>query len=151
MDRVTPEIAEPLAEDIAGAYTGPWAQPLAGATKARRLADPTIIVGGTRRVVSGGASPRQLVYGNEWGGGARVTTVHRERRADGTKRHGRISAAERARRASAGKTVYKVRSTRQFLRPHPSIFPTIRSAGGWMLDRFADIALSVLDEVIPRG
>lgn len=150
-DRVTPEIATPLAGDIAAAYRGPWAPQLAIGTKARKLADPTIVIGGSRGVVSGGASVRDLVYGNEFGGGGRVTTVHRERRADGSKRRGRISRAERARAASRGQTIYKVHSTRQFRTARPSIIPTIRRRGGWVLDQFANIAVDVLREVISRG
>lgn len=126
-DRVTPEIAAPLAGDVAGAFTGPWGGALAAGTRARKLADPTIVIGGSRPVVSGGASVRQLVYGNEFGGGRRVAKV--------------------SRRTRHGQTTYRARTTRQFRAARPAIFPTIRRAGGWVLDAFAGIALDTLERV----
>lgn len=123
---VQPEVAEPLAADIAAAYVGPWARPLAISTKARKLADPTIVVGGTRRVVSGGASARQLVYGAQWGGGQRVSNV--------------------TRRSRSGKAVrYRAHVTRQFAgRAKATIFVTIRDRTPWVLDQFATIVDRVL-------
>lgn len=154
--QVQPRVAVPLAAKVANTFRGPWADRLAAQTKARKLADPTIVVGGARKVVRNGASARQLVYGNEWGGGKRVTTVNRERYATttggagryqikaGSKRRGRIAAGERG---AGGRTIYKLRSTQQFRTPHPSIFPTIRAEGGWVLDQFALIVDEVLEEV----
>lgn len=126
---VQPQIAEPLADKIAASFVGPWAAPLAISTKARKLADPTIIVGGSRRVVSGGASARQLVYGAQFGGGTRVSTV--------------------SRRTRGGKaTRYHTHTTRQFAgRGRATIFTTIRDQAAWALDRFAGIVDRVLSEV----
>lgn len=119
--QVLPQVASPLADKVAHTFIGPWARPLATATKARQLADPTIVVGGARRVVSGGATPRQLVYGAQWGGGARVATVTRH-----------------------GKPV-KVHTTRQFAGRGPAtVFATIRAEAAWVLDQFAGIVDRVL-------
>ena len=125
--RVKPEVAVPLAARIASAASGPWGPVLAAATKPRASADPTIVVGGARKVVSGGASARALVYGVEFGStGRTITGVN----------------------AGRGHRSYSRRSTRQFLRhKRPFIFPTIRSSGGWVLDKFATIVDDVLGEV----
>lgn len=124
---VQPLVAVPLAAKIADTFTGPWAPALATATKARKVADPTIIVGGARRVVTGGASARDLVYGAQWGGGKRIGTV--------------------TRRTRRGSTSYRARTTAQFRAPHETIFPTIRAQGGWVLDQFAEIVARVLTGV----
>lgn len=122
---VQPLVADPLADKIAATFTGPWAAPLAGATKARKLADPTIIIGGAKRVVSGGANARQLVYGSQFGGGQRVGKITRKTRH--------------------GTTTYKAPTTRQFVRhTQETIFPTIRREGGWVLDQFAEIVAKIL-------
>lgn len=119
------EVAEPLADRIGAAWRGPHARALQVQTKARAAADPQVVVGGTRRVVSGGASARQLVYGNEFGGGKRVTAIPSTARRRGHRR----------------------RTTRQFARPHPAVFPTISRSGQWVLDQFAKIVDEVLGGV----
>jgi hypothetical protein len=122
--QVQPRVAVPLAGKVANAYAGPWAAPLAAATKARKLADPTIVIGGAKRVVSGGASARQLVYGATWGGGKRVSTV--------------------TRRTRRGSSTYRAHVTKQFQgKARDNIFPTLRAQGGWVLEEFANI----VDEV----
>ena len=127
-DQVTPQVASPLADKVAQAFTGPWAAPLAAATKARKLADPTIVIGGARKVASGGASARQLVYGATWGGGSRVSNV--------------------TRRTRHGSTSYRARTTRQFRgKARDNIVPTIRREGDWVLDQFAAIVDDVLKDV----
>lgn len=124
---VQSEVAAPLAQRISGAAGGgPWGGALAGAVKARKLADPTIVIGGGRRLVSGGASGRQLVYGREFGGGKRVTAIP----------------------AGNGHKGYRRKSTRQFARNHkPFVFSTIGASGGWVLDKFADVVDKVLGGV----
>lgn len=151
-------IADPMASFIRAAYRGPWAAELAAATKGRKAADPTIAVAGARPVFSGGASVRHVVYGNEWGGGKRVTTVNRERYAAGDGRHikagqrrrGRVTDAERRR---VGRTVYRVKSTQQFVRNHhPAIVPTFRDRAGWVLEAWADLVVDVIDRTVaPDG
>ncbi|MGW5239496.1 hypothetical protein ACWEOW_11235 [Monashia sp. NPDC004114] len=128
---VKTEVATPLAARVAAAAAGPYARPLSGAVKARALADPTIVIGGSRKVVSGGASPRQLIYGTEWGGGKRRSSVTRRTR------HGSVT--------------YKRRSTNQFVPAHPFVFDTIAENADWVLDRFADITLKVLDREVGNG
>lgn len=126
---VQSEVSAPLATRIGAAATGPYARALSGSVKARAQADPTIVIGGTRKVVSGGASPRQLVYGTEFGGGARSTAVP----------------------TRPGRRGYKRRSTNQFVPAHPFIFDTLSANTAWALDRFADITLKVLNEVVTDG
>jgi len=126
---VQAQVAEPLAGKVAQAFQGPWAAPLARSTKARKLADPTIVVGGAKRVASGGASARQLVYGATFGGGSRVSTV--------------------TRRTRSGSTSYKVHTTRQFRgRGRDDVFETIRANGAWVLTQFADIVDDVLGKAV---
>ena len=122
--QVQPRVAAPLAGKVAQTFAGPWAAPLAASTKARKLADPTIVVGGGRPVVSGGASARQLVYGATWGGGKRVAQVTRKTRA--------------------GSVTFRRHVTKQFQgKARDNIFPTLRSNGAWVLDQFA----AIVDEV----
>jgi len=123
--QVQPRVAVPLAGKVAQAFGGPWAAPLSRSTKARKLADPTIIIGGAKRVASGGASARQLVYGATFGGGTRRSTV--------------------TRRTSSGSTSYQVHTTRQFKgKARDDVFDTIRSNGAWVLTQFAGIVDDVL-------
>lgn len=126
---VQPKVAVPLAGKVAQAFAGPWSAPLAAQTKARKLADPTIVVGGAKRVASGGASARQLVYGATFGGGSRVSTVTRRTR-------------------SGGSTTYQVHTTRQFRgKGRDDVFNTIRANGAWVLTQFASIVDDVLGKV----
>lgn len=131
--RATELVAAPIARRIQAAYTGPWARALAAGTKARKAADPTIVVGGARRVVSGGASVRQLVYGDQFGGSRRVTPTTRRTRDGGRT------------------TSYRLRSTRQFGQPRPAIIPTLRKSTAQMLEAFADLVLDVFDKGAGRG
>lgn len=121
---VQPRVAVPLAGKVAQTFAGPWAAPLAASTKARKLADPTIVIGGGRPVVTGGASARQLVYGATWGGGKRVALV--------------------TRRTRGGSSSYRAHVTKQFQgKSRDNIFPTLRAQGAWVLEEFA----SIVDEV----
>jgi len=125
--QVQPRVAVPLAAKVAQAFTGPWAAPLAASTKARKLADPTIVVGGSRRVVSGGASARQLVYGATWGGGKRVASV--------------------TRRTRRGSSTYRAHVTKQFQgKSRDNIIPTLKAQGGWVLEEFANIVDEVWED-----
>lgn len=72
---VKTEVADPLAGQISQAWRGPQGAALAKATKSRVQADPQIVVGGARRLLTGGATARDIVFGNEFGGGKRVATV----------------------------------------------------------------------------
>lgn len=126
--RVKDEVARPLAHDIGAAARGPYAHVLRAGAKARAGADPKVIVGGKRPRVSGGAGPRQLVYGTEFGAkGQRRVRIPR------TPKH-------------KGYTRY---ATRQFLgKKHPFIFPTIERQLPRIFDTFADIVIDVLDREV---
>lgn len=116
--QVKDRVAVPLAGRVASAATGPWSRVLAAGTKARAAADPTLVVGGTRPRLSGGAGPRDVVFGAEFGGGRRLTAVPRSARRRGYRRY----------------------STNQFRRNQaPFVFPTIRREMDGILDTYADI------------
>jgi len=124
------EVAEPLAAKISAAASGPYGRALSASVKTRAAADPQIVVGGARRVVSGGASARQLVYGVEFGGGSRVKAIPATPRRRGHRRH----------------------TTRQFVGKHaPFVFPTIGANIDTVLESFADIVDDVLGEVVTDG
>ena len=127
---VKDEVATPLAARIASAATGPWAPILAAGTKARAGADPTIVVGGARPRVSGGAGPRALVFGVEFGGHTRVTVLPPTNRRRGHRRH----------------------TTRQFAgKRAPFVFPTIERSLPWVLDTFADLTMATLEKSVNDG
>jgi hypothetical protein len=123
--RVQPEVAEPLAVDIRRAWAGPHAAVLSGGTKARVAGDPTIVVGGSRPVLSGGANVRQVAFGDEFGGGSRIALV---------------PATARARR-------HRRRSTQQFKRAQGAVFGTVRRQLEPTFDRWAAIVDDVLKGV----
>lgn len=126
---VKTEVAVPLAQKISVKAGGPYGPALSGAVKARASADPTIVIGGSRKIVSGGANARQLVFGTEFGGGKRRTRVP----------------------TRPGRKGYSRKSTNQFVPAHPFVFPTIADNGEWVLDQFSDIVLKVLDGGISNG
>lgn len=127
---VKTEVAEPMASKIRSAARGPWASRLSWQTKARAAADPQVVIGGVKKIVSGGANARQLIYGTEFGGGRRVTRVP----------------------ARAGRKGYRRESTNQFIQNHtPYVFPTLRANSDFVLDAFADIVLKVINEEVPGG
>ena len=101
---VKAQVAVPLAAKVGAAATGPWAKVLQPGTKARAGADPVIVVGGMRPRLSGGAGPRDVVFGVEFGGGKRTTAVP----------------------TRPGRGGYKRRSTNQFAsHKAPFVYPTI--------------------------
>lgn len=135
-------VAEPLAADIRSAWRGPHAHVLSAATKARVSTDPQIVIGGSRRVVSGGASPRDLVFGNEWGGGKRIALVNRRRTAG----RGRVSAAERA---SAGRRIHRRHTTRQFPRQgQHAVYGTIHATLDRSFERWVTAVNQIIDKVV---
>lgn len=101
---VKTQVTDPLARKVAAAASSspPYGALLAGSVRTRAGAEPTIVVGGARRVASQGATARDLVYGQNFGGkGRRRSTVNR-----------------------TGARTFKRRSTVQFLAYRPFIFPT---------------------------
>lgn len=122
-------IATPLAARVGATFTGPWARVLSTAAKPRAAADPTIVVGGARKALTGGGSPRDVVFGSQWGGGTKIVRV----------------PARGGRKPSRG---YRLRSTRQFTRnAKQTVYPTIVDELPAVLDGFAAIADDVLREV----
>lgn len=146
---VKTRVAEPLAQKIAEQAHGPYGRALAASVKVRVSADPTIVVGGTRPVVSGGATGRDLVFGTEFGGGNRVSVVNRERHADGRKRVGRIGRGEQERQRARGRSVYKRHTTKQFRNPNPFVYPTVEANVEWALDEFAAIVMGKIANILP--
>lgn len=127
---VRDEVAEPLAGSIRAAFSGPWVSVLAAAVKTRIRTDPTIVVGGSRSVLSGGGSVRSIVFGNEFGGGTRVTPVP----------------------SRAGRRGYRRRSTRQFAGAgrHP-IFGTIERKLDDTFERWTRVVERITDRTIDSG
>ena len=127
---VKTKVASRRAQKIGAAATGPWAPVLAAGTKARAAADPQIVVGGLRPKLSGGAGPRQVVFGTEFGGGKRISRVARSAKRSGYRRY----------------------STNQFRNnKRPFVFPTIGKNLDWVLDEFADITMTTLDKAVNSG
>lgn len=140
---VRDEVAEPLAGAIRSEWHGPHAAVLREATKARVQVDPMVVVGGARKVVSGGASVRDLVYGNEFGGGKRVALVNRPRSAGG-RRRGRVTQAERA---TAGRKIYRRRTTQQFPREgQHAVFGTIEGTLDAIFGRWVEVIERRIDK-----
>lgn len=122
-------IATPLAARVGATFTGPWARVLAPAAKPRTAADPTIVVGGGRKALTGGGSPRDVVFGSQFGGGTKITRA----------------PARGGRKPSRG---YRLRSTRQFLKhSKQTVYPTIVDELPAVLEGFATITDDVLKEV----
>jgi hypothetical protein len=129
-NEVRDQVAEPLAADIRGAWRGPYARALSGATKARVQTDPQVVVGGSRRVVSGGASARDLVYGTEWGGGRRVKAIP----------------------SRPGRRGHRRRTTQQFARQgQHAVYGTIHRGLDRYLDRWADAVERIVGKVMDDG
>lgn len=129
-NEVRDTVAEPLAADIRSAWTGPYSPALSAATKTRVGTDPQIIVGGSRRVVSGGASARDLVFGTEWGGGRRVKALPATTRRRGHRR----------------------RTTRQFAGSgQHAVFGTVARNLDKSLERWADAVEKIVNQVMRNG
>lgn len=124
---VRDDVAEPLAAEIRAAFDGPYRGVLAGAVKARIQGDPMIVVGGARKVLSGGASVRDVVFGDEFGGGSRVGVV----------------------RSSSKRRGHTRRTTRQFAgKARHNIIGTIDSNAGKTFDRWADVVERIIREAV---
>ena len=124
-------VAEPLANRIRAAASGPYARVLGPGTKARAGADPTIVIGGMSPKLSGGGGPRAVVYGTEWGGGKRLSPVVAYQR--GGRRPGRVRG-------------YRRYSTNQFRTAHPFVFPTVNAN----MDKALEAWAGIVDDVVAR-
>jgi hypothetical protein len=86
-----------------------------------------IVVGGARRVLSGGASVRDVVFGDEFGGGERVSVVKSTPTRRGHTRH----------------------TTRQFKgKARGNIFGTIRSTADQTFDRWVAVVDRIINESV---
>ena len=133
------EIAEPLAAKIRAAATGPHVSVLAPGVKTRAGsgAESQIIVGGARPKLSGGAGPRHVVFGDEWGGGKRLSPVLGYAR--GGKRAGRVRG-------------YRRFSTNQFRQgKRPFVFPTVARNSDAIMEAYATIVMRALDAALGRA
>lgn len=118
-------VADPLAADIRASFDGPYRAQLVSGVKTRVQGDPMIVVGGARRVTSGGASVRDLVYGDEFGGGSRVSVIPTSSRRKGHTRH----------------------TTRQFAgKARGNIFDTIRRTADATFERWVDAVDRIITE-----
>lgn len=125
--QVKEKVAQPLATAIGRQAHGPWERVLQAGSRARAAADPKIVIGGKTPRLSGGGGPRDVVFGAEFGGGKRTTTVP----------------------ARAGRKAYRRASTRQFVRNYdPFVYPTIEANVPEVLDTYADIVLDVMDKEV---
>lgn len=127
--RVRDEVAEPLAGSIRTAGSGVYARRVAPTTRVRAGTDPTLVVGGAKRVASGGARGRDLVFGTNFGGGRRVTAVP----------------------ARSGRRGHRRHTTKQFTRREPFVFGTIARELGRTFDRWVGIVDDAVDQVMRRG
>lgn len=124
------EVAEPMAADIRTGGRSVYARTVAPTARVRSNADPTIVLGGARRIASGGASGRDLVFGAVFGGGRKVGTV---------KATGRTKAHRR-------------RTTRQFASGRdPFVYRTVFSNVEEYLDRWATIITDEVRKVFPNA
>lgn len=129
-NEVRDDVAEPLAADIRGAWRGPYAHVLAAGTKARVQTDPQVVIGGSRRVVRGGGSVRDLVFGAEWGGGKRVKPI----------------PARPGRRGHRRRTTQQFPSTGQH-----AVFGTVSRTMDRSLERWADVVERIVGKVMDDG
>lgn len=121
--RMKPEVAEPLAARVRSAGSSVYGRRVAATAKARAGANPTVVVGGTQRVVSGGGTGRQIVFGAMFGGGSRIAII-RSRRARTHLRH----------------------TTRQFAGERDAFVPrAVRDGAAEALTNFATIANDTID------
>lgn len=124
------DVAELIAGDVRQAGSTVYARRTAATTRVRAQADPTIVVGGAKRVASGGARGRDLVFGTNFGGGGRLTAVPRQN----------------------GHRGYRRFSTNQFRgRRDPFVFATVGRNLDRYLDRFADVVDDIVQKVMTRG
>ena len=130
---VADDVAGPLADEVRRAsYTaGPYGGRFT--TKVRRGSEePSIQVGGSRRVVSNGGTGAQLFYGTEFGGSAsRHQPAHRP--------------YTRTSRTGTRHSVWR-NTTAQFVPAHPFVFPTFRRNA----DRTYEAWLDTLDPFLDQ-
>ena len=123
--RVRSEVAEPMAADIRAAGSTVYGRRVAPTTRVRAGADPTIVTGSARRVVSGGGTARDLVFGIHFPAGNRITAIPAQ---NGVRGHRR-------------------RTTRQFSRTADPFVPvTVDRNVETYLETWADIVTETVEE-----
>lgn len=129
-NEVRDQVAEPLAADIRAAWSGPYGPQLSAATKARVQTDPQVVIGGARPRLSGGASPRDTVFGAEWGGGGRVKPIP----------------------ARPGRRGHRRRTTRQFpAQGQHAVYGTVHATLNRTFERWADVVDKLVGRVMGDG
>ena len=118
-----------MAADIRTAGRSVYARRVAPLAKVRSNADPTIVVGGVKRVASGGAKGRDLVFGAVFGGGSRTSVVRGTSRAKGHTRH----------------------TTRQFRTRDPFMYRSAFANVDRYLESWADIVEDEIRKRLPDG
>ena len=128
--RTKEEVADPMATDIRAAGRGVYSRRVAPTAKVRSNADPTIVVGGARKVASGGAKGRDLVFGAHFGGGSRVTAIPTRPGRAGHRRH----------------------TTRQFAgTKDPFVFYTVGRNAARYLELWADVITDTIRKELGNG
>lgn len=127
--RVRDRVAEPIAADVRAGGSTTYTRLVAGTTRVRADADPTVVLGGARRLVSGGARGRDLVFGAQFGGGKAVVSVP----------------------SRPGQRAHRRRSTMQFGGRDPFVFATLRRNIDRYLGLWADVVVETVGRVIPGG
>lgn len=128
-EQMMSDVARPLAETIARKWTGPHAAALAASTQARYVRDDVeVFAGGRARLLSGGATGRDLVWGNEFGGGNRVKSMTSPR----------------------GKR-FRRHTTRQFGGGTDTLLGTADASIDWMLEQTSRAAETIIGKVLSRG
>lgn len=124
--RTRHEVADPLAARIRSAGRGVYGTRIAPTATVRTGTVPLVVVGGTARVVSGGATARDLLWGNELAQPARVAAVPARSRQAAHRRRSNVQT--RTHRA-------------------PFILRTVNASIEWAFERWAKIADDALDQV----
>ncbi len=130
LPRITEEeVAAPLAERVRSAGGNTYARRVSATATVQLTPHPTLVIGGARQILSGGATGSDIAPGTEFGGGQRVGTV----------------SASRARS-------HRRRTTRQFVRQQsPFAVRTVERSLDWAFQRFVDAVEILADRQVPRG
>lgn len=119
-----------MAADVRRAGRTVYATRVAATTRVRSDADPTLVVGGARRILSGGARGHHVVWGIHFTAGKRVTAVP----------------------ATARRRGYRRRSTNQFIgRRDPFVFTTVYGNAARYLELWADIITDEIGKALGNG
>lgn len=129
--RLTRDVAQPLADDIRAGATTLYGRRLAATTTVRTGPTPQVVLGGPQRILSGGATGRDIALAvTEGTDPGRVATI-----PAGTGPKGRRHRS------------YRQRTTRQFIgRRDPFVERTITRR----LEHYADVTAGIVADVIEK-